>query len=132
MGQPTILGTWCENTAEQQTQHSCVLETPSDPCYLKREWKRHRQAADISSSSSAAQRLCRKWKESTFGGDVIANGNHHYTFINEWNSHESRLLLAVEAQSDNMKDLKDKSQSAMCNAEKSTRPVPEKLPVASM
>lgn len=32
-------GTWCENTAQQQTRHSCVLERPSDPCYLKSMWK---------------------------------------------------------------------------------------------
>lgn len=46
-----------------------------------------------------------KRNKHTFGGDVIVNRHHHYTFINQWNSHEARLLFALQAQSIKVKNM---------------------------
>lgn len=85
--------TWYESTAEWQKQRSCEPGTPSDPCYLK--GKRSTQLTFPVYLLRLSFYLQIR-NDSTFGGNVVANGNHNHVLINEWDSHKSRLLFAAK------------------------------------
>lgn len=73
-------------------------------------------------SSSGWRRTC-----GTFRGDVVTNGDDHHAFIQQWNGHEARLLLAEGTHTMNQRE---KSEEVQWRRGRSH--VPEELPVASM
>lgn len=75
--------------------------------------------------------IVKSQQDSTFGGNIIIDSDHHYAFMDQRNSHESGLLLAICAHS--MK--KNLITEECCTSKLHFREqnvVPEELPVASM